>query len=280
MKRGTPSHPKTLDLAAYLRLERWGAVGILEGLFHFVATYARRGDIGRMTDRQIATGVGWEGDPEQLVEGLVSAGWLDACPCHRLRLHDWPEHADQGVSQSILIKKQGFIECYTHGLSGQDPELKSGQGHAVKGTGKTEDGIPLKEKNPLVDRAALVAEGYELVKFIAPLEGLDPTEVARKATDFKGHSYVNLNNMSDDRLAHSVAKLREWARKLRGEPEPQAPQARAPDRKPTASEVTQDAVRRIEAEERDRRHGRQADIRERALPGGGTVGPGGDKGAH
>ena len=112
MKRGTAEHPKTLDLAAALNLPQWGAVGILESLWHFAAKFARRGDIGRRTDAAIARGIDWRDDPEKLIQALVDTGWLDRCRCHRLRIHDWHEHADQTVRRTEEIKARGFLECY------------------------------------------------------------------------------------------------------------------------------------------------------------------------
>ena len=112
MKRGTPSHPKTLELAAALDLPQWGAVGILESLWHFAAQYARRGDVGRRTDLAIARAIGWKDDPGRLIAALVETGWLDRCRCHRLRVHDWPEHADQTVARTEEVRGQGFLECY------------------------------------------------------------------------------------------------------------------------------------------------------------------------
>lgn len=112
MKRGTPQHPKTLDLAAKLGIERWAAVGILESLWHFAANYAKAGDIGRHSDAAIAAGIGWLGDSQQLASALLATGWLDACKCHRLRVHDWPDHADQTVGRSEEVKRRGFLKCY------------------------------------------------------------------------------------------------------------------------------------------------------------------------
>ncbi len=112
MKRGTPDHPKAHDLAARLGLEKWGAAGVLETLWHFVAQYAKRGDIGRFSDDSIALAIGWKGASAELVGALLAAGWIEECACHRLRVHDWPQHADQTVSRSDEIKKRGFIECY------------------------------------------------------------------------------------------------------------------------------------------------------------------------
>ena len=112
MKRGTPDHPKTHALAALLGLEKWGAVGVLEALFHFAAQYAKRGDLGRHPNAAIARGIGWSGDADALVAGLVTAGWLDRCRCHRLRVHDWTDHADQTVKRTDEVAKHGFLDCY------------------------------------------------------------------------------------------------------------------------------------------------------------------------
>ncbi len=127
MKRGTPSHPKTLELAAALDLPQWGAVGILESLWHFAAQYARRGDVGRRSDAAIAKGMDWREDPERLITALVKTGFLDPCHCHRLRVHDWPEHADQTVRRSEEVKRRGFLECY------QAVELLRGAAFAAAG---------------------------------------------------------------------------------------------------------------------------------------------------
>lgn len=106
MKRGTPDHPKTLWLKAGLKISKREAVGILEMLFHFVARCAPQGDIGKWTDRQIAEGVDWDGDPALLVAQLVDAGYLDADRKFRLLVHDWAEHADNSVKK--YLKRQGL----------------------------------------------------------------------------------------------------------------------------------------------------------------------------
>lgn len=85
---------------------------MLESLWHFAAGYAKRGDVGRFTDEEIASHLEWRGDAAQMVAALVEARWLDRCPCHRLRVHHWKDHADQTVSRSEDVKKRGFLECY------------------------------------------------------------------------------------------------------------------------------------------------------------------------
>ena len=98
---------------------------------------------------------------------------------------------------------------------------------SVLGPPETALGAPIRPPNPLVDRGVLVREGHALITEIAAAEDLDPTEALRKASDWNGRGYVRLDAMPDDRLAHTVQALRTWGRQIRGEPEPQVPQAPA-----------------------------------------------------
>jgi hypothetical protein len=113
MKRGTPNHPKTRALAAALDLPVFAAAGVLECLWHFAAQYARRGDVGRYPDTAIESAIDWRGEPGALVAALVGTGFLDRCSCHRLRVHDWPEHADRAVGKTEEVKRRGWLECYS-----------------------------------------------------------------------------------------------------------------------------------------------------------------------
>jgi hypothetical protein len=47
MKLNTIQHPKLFRLKRRLSLQTWGAVGILESLWHLTATHAKDGAIGR-----------------------------------------------------------------------------------------------------------------------------------------------------------------------------------------------------------------------------------------
>jgi hypothetical protein len=104
MKRGTTEHPKTVRLSRILDIERWGAIGLLEGLWHFAARYAIQGDIGRWSNQEIADGIGWHGrhgTPDALVAALVEARFLDESPEHRLLIHDWADHCDESVRKTL-----------------------------------------------------------------------------------------------------------------------------------------------------------------------------------
>jgi len=108
MKRAAPRHPKVGELADRLDLERWGAVGILESMWHFTAQYARQGDIGRWSNARIADGIGWRGDPDALVEALVATSWMDRCQKHRLLVHHWQDHADDSVRKTLKAHSESF----------------------------------------------------------------------------------------------------------------------------------------------------------------------------
>lgn len=109
MKRGTIEHAKTAKLARLLNVPRYAAVGILESLWHATAKHAPRGDIGRITDDDIAFYVGWDREPAELIAALVAARWLDEDEQHRLKVHDWHEHADDSVKKTIRNRGEQFV---------------------------------------------------------------------------------------------------------------------------------------------------------------------------
>ena len=103
MKNGGPNHPKTIHLADILGLERWGAVGIIETLLHWCRQYAIQGNVGKWSDKAIADGIGWRGDPDKLICALVLAQYLDRNddPLIRITIHDIEKHADNTWKQNL-----------------------------------------------------------------------------------------------------------------------------------------------------------------------------------
>ena len=110
MLRHVHRSPKLDDLISRLELPRYAAKGILVSLWHFAATQAQRGNVGRWTDQQIAAAIDWRDDPEALIAALVASHWLDRCQEHRLVVHDWGVHCDQSVRRSPLVRAQGFAQ--------------------------------------------------------------------------------------------------------------------------------------------------------------------------
>ena len=109
MKRGTSRHPKLLHLCRILGLSRRDAVGLLELLWEYTCDYAPAGDIGKFDDNGIAAAVEWNGNPGELISALAEARWLDACPKHRLIVHDWAEHAPDYIKKRLSRMKTGFV---------------------------------------------------------------------------------------------------------------------------------------------------------------------------
>ncbi len=105
MKRGTPEHPKVAKLAKALSIPSYGAVGLLELLWHFTARYAIQGDIGKWSDQEITIACQWSGEANEFIQALISCQWIDEDAEHRLLVHDWEDHRDDSVRKTLLNRK-------------------------------------------------------------------------------------------------------------------------------------------------------------------------------
>lgn len=110
MMTGTPEKLKFKKLKARLKLSFWEAVGLLESLWLITYANAPCGDIGRLTDEEIAVALEWEGEPQKLIEALVDSHWLDRypCACHRLIVHDWHEHCSNSHKGNFAKYRKRF----------------------------------------------------------------------------------------------------------------------------------------------------------------------------
>jgi hypothetical protein len=110
MKTGTIEHPKMLNLADHLGIEIFAAVGLMETLWHWTRRYATPGNIGKHSNRSIARGVGWAGDADVLIDGLVRCGWVDRHEHFRLIIHHWSHHAESSVHAALAKARQWFVD--------------------------------------------------------------------------------------------------------------------------------------------------------------------------
>ena len=111
MKREAITNTKLGRLERRLNIPHWGAVGLLELLWHLTAREAPAGNIGKLPDEDIAYGIGWLTEPpEKLIEALVGSGWLDRNTQYRLTVHDWSEHADDTVNNKLARSGQFFCD--------------------------------------------------------------------------------------------------------------------------------------------------------------------------
>lgn len=82
------NHYKTDALMASLKLKRYEAVGIIGCLSSWAIQYRPGGLIERAL---VKVAVGWEGGEGELLEALLSAGWLDKTEGDRVAIHDWED---------------------------------------------------------------------------------------------------------------------------------------------------------------------------------------------
>ncbi len=101
MKREAMGHRKLKKLCFRLHIPTWGGVGLLESLWHMTGREAPAGDIGKMSDDDIAIGMDYSDDAQQLIEAFIYAGWIDRDSAHRLLVHDWPDHCEDLIHAKL-----------------------------------------------------------------------------------------------------------------------------------------------------------------------------------
>lgn len=86
-------HRKTLRAAALLRVNRHQLIGHLHELWWWALdNVPADGNLGDLTDMEIAQGAEWSGDPTEFVRALTDAGFIDETDDGRY-LHDWYDYA-------------------------------------------------------------------------------------------------------------------------------------------------------------------------------------------
>ena len=92
LKREAIGSTKMKRLGRLLEIPQYQVVGILESLWHTTAKEAPQGNIGKLSNEDIALGIEWMGDPQALISALVQSRWLDEQDDARLVVHDWHLH--------------------------------------------------------------------------------------------------------------------------------------------------------------------------------------------
>lgn len=85
-------HPKTKKLARLLGVSLPAAVGHLHYFWWWALDFAQDGTLEKYDSYDLADAMQWDGDPDQLVEALISAGYIDKTE-DGLMIHDWGEYA-------------------------------------------------------------------------------------------------------------------------------------------------------------------------------------------
>lgn len=89
-------HPKLSRLARELHIGRPQAIGHLCCLWLWTLDYAPDGRLSAFTSTEAAVGAEWTGKPEEFLQALKSAGWIDEDG----NIHDWEKYGGK------LLKKR------------------------------------------------------------------------------------------------------------------------------------------------------------------------------
>lgn len=116
MKQEALTHTKMSRLMRRLKLRRYMAVGLCELLWATVAKETPRGDIGKLSDEDVAIALDWNKDPIDLIGGFIGAGFIERHEGFRLVIHDWYDHCQDGVHSKLARARLFFWD-------GRQPKL-------------------------------------------------------------------------------------------------------------------------------------------------------------
>ena len=85
-------HPKTKKLARLLGVSLPAAVGHLHYFWWWALDFAQDGTLEKYDGYDLADAMQWDGDPDQLLEAMIEAGYIDDTE-DGLMIHDWGEYA-------------------------------------------------------------------------------------------------------------------------------------------------------------------------------------------
>jgi hypothetical protein len=109
MKREAPACTKYKKLSRRLNLRHYQTTGLLEDLWHLTARETPQGNVGKLSNADIALAVDYEGDADELIVALIECRWLDRSELYRLVVHDWHEHADDAVKKRLARNGLPFL---------------------------------------------------------------------------------------------------------------------------------------------------------------------------
>jgi hypothetical protein len=172
VKREATGSTKMKKLCRLLDIRMYEAIGILESLWHLTAREAPQGDIGKLSNEDIALGLDWRDDPEKLITALLDARWLDMSRHVRLVVHDWHEHADESVKRKLVRNGLSFLSvesCLGAALQSSDVNRLPGAGAGPSPVPGPEPGEAIPPvaggKESLTDPEANIPSGLSMVQY-------------------------------------------------------------------------------------------------------------------
>lgn len=132
MKQGTTEKVKFKKLKRRLRLPEWQVGGLLDAIWRSTASNAPAGDIGRLSNEDIAASIEYEDDPDELVQHLVECGWLDEDDEFRLIVHDWSDHVPNFLKGGFAKSGRTFADQIVKAREGAKQVAKQVAKHPAK----------------------------------------------------------------------------------------------------------------------------------------------------
>jgi hypothetical protein len=100
-----PTHRKTLEMAALLDLPPVYVVGHLTAFWLWALDNAPDGSLYRVSPRVIAIASQWQGNPTDLVNAMLQAGFVDEDE-NGLSIHDWQDYAGKLIDRREANKQR------------------------------------------------------------------------------------------------------------------------------------------------------------------------------
>lgn len=210
------NHPKTRRAARLLDIQRVHLVGHLHALWWWAMDYAPSGSLAGFDPADIADVMEWEGDPNALVDALVTcgigdgAGFLELDDAGELAIHDWDAYAGKLIDKRTRDAARKRSERQAPDVQAgsdttpADDEATSGDAHAdvramsngrptdIQRTalGRRSDGagtVPNLPNQPTEPdptraraRASPASEPWALVEDVFEITGSDATQLGKR----------------------------------------------------------------------------------------------------
>lgn len=148
MKREALNHPKLKLLARDLNCSLNEVRGLMWSLWGLAGFSFPRGDVGRLTNEEIALAVDYEGDHDFLVERLIARRLLDVIDDEdgRLFVHDWHEHADDSVQYRLARSKEPSGTHFANGVPSKRLKVEGEESATVENKERPSKPNPDKER--------------------------------------------------------------------------------------------------------------------------------------
>ncbi len=96
------------QLAETLNIPLPHTVGLRTAMWDFASEFASNRAIGKWSDEEIARPSMWDGSPSEFVKAMAEAWWLDTNETHRITIHDWSEHCEEGIHKKLQRQRLRF----------------------------------------------------------------------------------------------------------------------------------------------------------------------------